>query len=72
MLADVHDRVTRIRNFGHGQPGAHMHEAFAEHSMVLARLCERDADGAALAMREHLRNVTKRTLDLLPRMGGLA
>lgn len=67
MLADVHDRVTRIRNFAHGQIGAHMREAFAEHSVVLARLCERDADGAALAMRDHLRNVTKRTLDLLPR-----
>jgi DNA-binding GntR family transcriptional regulator len=68
MLADVHDRVTRIRNFAHGQLGAHMHEAFAEHSVVLARLCERDADGAALAMRDHLRNVTIRTLELLPRI----
>jgi DNA-binding GntR family transcriptional regulator len=48
-----------------------MHEAFAEHRMVLARLCERDADGAALAMRDHLRNVTKRTLDLLPRLESL-
>jgi DNA-binding GntR family transcriptional regulator len=71
MLADVHDRVTRIRNFAHGQLGAHMREAFAEHSVVLARLCERDGDGAALAMRDHLRNVTKRTLDLLSRIESL-
>jgi DNA-binding GntR family transcriptional regulator len=66
MLADVHDRVTRIRNFAHGQLGAHMRQAFAEHSLILARLCERDAEGAAAAMRDHLRNVTQRTLDLLP------
>jgi DNA-binding GntR family transcriptional regulator len=71
MLADVHDRVTRIRNFAHGQLGAHMREAFAEHRVVLARLCERDAEGAALAMRDHLRNVTKRTLELLPRIESL-
>lgn len=44
----------------------HMREAFAQHRAVLARLCERDADGAALDMRDHLRNVTKRTLALLP------
>jgi DNA-binding GntR family transcriptional regulator len=66
MLADVHDRVTRIRNFAHGQLGAHMRQAFAEHTLILDRLCDHDADGAAAAMRDHLRNVTQRTLDLLP------
>lgn len=68
MLADVHDRVTRIRAFAHGQLGAHMREAFAEHRVILERLCEGDADGAAVAMRDHLRNVTQRTLALLPHM----
>ena len=66
MLADVHDRVTRIRNFAHGQLGAHMRQAFGEHSKILTCLCARDAEGAATAMRAHLRNVTQRTLALLP------
>lgn len=66
MLADVHARVTRIRNFAHGQLGAHMQEAFAEHRVILMCLGERDAGGAAAAMRDHLRNVTQRTLALLP------
>lgn len=65
MLADIHDRVTRIRNFGHQQIGAHMRQAFSEHSLILARLCARDAEGAAAAMRVHLRNVTQRMLALL-------
>jgi DNA-binding GntR family transcriptional regulator len=66
MLVDIHARVTRIRNFAHAQPGAHMRTAFAEHQAILACLCRRDADGAAAAMRTHLRNVTQRTLALLP------
>ncbi len=66
MLADVQARVTRIRNFAHGQPGQHMREAFAEHSAILDCLCQRDAEGAANAMRNHLRNVARRTLALLP------
>jgi DNA-binding GntR family transcriptional regulator len=66
MLADVHDRVTRIRSLAHGQLGAHMRQAFAEHRVILAHLCDRDADAAAAAMRDHLRNVTQRTLALLP------
>ena len=66
MLADVHARVTRIRNFDHGKLGAHMREAFAEHREILSCLWERDAEGAAAAMRVHLRNVTQRTLALLP------
>jgi DNA-binding GntR family transcriptional regulator len=68
MLADVHDRVTRIRSFAHGQLGAHMHAAFAEHRRILDCLCRGDAEGAAAAMRAHLRSVTHRTLDLLPQM----
>ena len=68
MLADVHDRVTRIRSFAHGLIGAHMREAFGEHSAILASLCARDSEGAATAMSVHLRNVTQRTLALLPDM----
>lgn len=65
MLARIYDQITRIRNFSNTQQGAHMRESFAEHASVLAAMRRRDAESANVAMRDHLRNVTRRTLSLL-------
>lgn len=66
MLGQLNEQITRIRNYSHSQPGEHMREAHAEHRAILAALQARDADAAARAMREHLRNVTRRAIALLP------
>jgi DNA-binding GntR family transcriptional regulator len=65
MLEQIYDRITRIRNFSHTQPGEHMREAFNEHIRILAAIRHRDAELAGVAMRDHLRNVTRRAISLL-------
>lgn len=65
MLTGIYDEITRIRNFSHAQPGEHMREAFGEHVCILAAMQQRDAEEASTAMRNHLRNVTRRAILLL-------
>lgn len=65
MLARIYDQITRIRNFSNTQPGAHMRESFREHVAILAAIQLRDPESASEAMRDHLRNVTRRTVSLL-------
>lgn len=65
-LERIFDQVNRIRNHSNTHPGDNMRQSFAEHQAILAALRRRDAEGAASAMRTHLRNVIPRTLELLP------
>lgn len=65
MLAKIYDELTRIRNFSHGWPGEHMREAHEEHARILEAMRRRDSEAASAAMREHLRNVTRRAISLL-------
>ena len=65
MLEQIYDRITRIRNFSHTQPGEHMRDAFNEHVHILAAIRQRDPNLASAAMRDHLRNVTRRAISLL-------
>jgi DNA-binding GntR family transcriptional regulator len=66
MLGQLYEQITRIRNYSHGQPGEHMREAHSEHRRILEALQRRDAEAASAAMRDHLRNVTRRAIALLP------
>ena len=69
MVGQLYEQITRIRNYSHGQPGEHMREAHGEHRRILAALQHRDAEAASAAMRDHLRNVTRRAIALLPDPG---
>lgn len=67
MLARIYDQISRIRNHSHAWPGEHMREAHEEHTLILGAMRRRDPEAAGAAMRDHLRNITRRAIALLRR-----
>lgn len=63
VLADLHQslavRIRRIRYAGSDQPDFWA-EAVQEHQVIIDALCNRDADGLAGALDEHMRNTWRR------------
>ena len=65
-LERIYDQVNRIRNNSNAHPGENMRLSFQEHQAILAAIKQRDPEAAARAMRVHLNNVIRRSIDLLP------
>lgn len=65
-LERIYDQVNRIRNNSNAHPGENMRLSFQEHKTILAAIKRRDPAAAAAAMRVHLSNVIRRSIELLP------
>jgi len=66
-LFDMLNAVRRTVVWGRLRPRASRppadHHSFAEHEAIVAAIAERDRDGAARAMRQHLRSVERHLID---------
>ena len=64
ILDNLNNRIIKVRRFALRQPG-HLVESHQEHRKILQALRQRDSDGAADAMRNHLERSSQRIQEII-------
>lgn len=65
VLESLSNRTSTVRHFALRQPGPHVSASLNEHRAILRAMRQRDAEGAARFMADHLENSSLRIQELV-------
>jgi DNA-binding GntR family transcriptional regulator len=70
VLEGVNNRINAVRRFAQTKPGPHIDKFAREHLAILQSLRQRDPEGAAALMKQHLQNSGTRVEKLVQAEAG--